>query len=766
MSWRTYGKIGLKITAGLIVGSSAVVFIGKHIRGQHLAEPLAGFIERDRIYDLEDTDTPDESYEHLSQHIRWNQFYGCLTDSRTMATNVISTSNLDLLVWEWRDITNNSDIANCESVWTNTTAVKGSVKYYSVEWDPDPDSVTNIYEKTPVTASLVDDGDTILDTRITAPRMPLAKALYGNYQIATNATLWNGSNNWWRIIGIDNNYVYKYACEDWGTNATETITVTSLALFPEFTITPSTIEVQEDKKRTVTATSINSDANTLKAMAYKLEAPDRQTAYYAVSDLGTPGSLTLTRKTIDTSESTATELLGVKLTADPLGTVNVNVGFVGTGFTIAGAPFNLTFDSGNYSTYQYVTNVIVPTSSTADQCGFVGVRNSADSISHFVAVRVADTNGVNNDIVVSDTLQTVAKQGSDTFTVNMGTGVVSEVVETVSQFIRTNNLNQVYTVLQNLDDTIAIIDYSELTYTNEIRRNYGSTSNANYSGSATQYDVTQCVTIANTLLQVNDGTNTAGAANELFAIDCNASVEGYENGTDTSSRFVEADMYFRDLKGCRLTYPSHWAITNGYINSYSVYGLMVCQHGSRMRGGKYSEIDGLPEPQTYTNLISYIDDSTQPDKYESYLFGICDAVRLRPDVTIGTDTVLQTQAAGNTNTYNAVFRSRADYYDIDLEYVDSPLTLLATVSCTNATTVPYFDITTAYTNIQLALSDYQQHYMDLQRAGGTYDYNLIKFDTAIAIQKFVVVVDWDWEYVGQAYNPTNYTPEWVTTNTP
>jgi len=192
---------------------------------------------------------------------------------------------------------------------------------------------------------------------------------------------------------------------------------------------------------------------------------------------------------------------------------------------------------------------------------------------------------------------------------------------------------------------------------------------------------------------------------------------------------------------------------------------MACQHGAKMWGGGNSDIEVALQPVSYTNMVTYTNDDTQPDYYEDYLFGIVPDVRHRPDVNLPSDTVAENFVAGVTNTYHHLFLTVGDFTDAD-PYIDAPLTLLDTVSCTNATEVPYFTIEAAYTNIQLQLSDYQQHAVDYWYSSERHTDDIIKFETEIAITKFVVVVDWAWPFAGVAYTNDTYTPEWVTTNTP
>jgi hypothetical protein len=339
-----------------------------------------------------------------------------------------------------------------------------------------------------------------------------------------------------------------------------------------------------------------------------------------------------------------------------------------------------------------------------------------------------------------------------------------------SQYVRSNNLIEVKTVLQELSDIVAVIDYTELSVSNSTRYKFGGTTNAFDSTTAGVYAKSDVVTGANNLLATSTGTDSAGADNEHFSISVLGTVQSFVSATpanDNSSLSVDVLGYARINEGCSLPYPSDWAITNGYVNGYDVYAVWVCQHGARLRGGVNSTIDAIAEPVSYTNLVSYTDDPTQPAYYESYLFNVCSNVRNRASVTIGTDTVLTTQAAGNTNTYNAVFLSASDYYQSTRDYTNALLSHVAYVPCTNAVSVPTFDIVAPTNAVSLLLADYQQHNMIYDKASGRFTVDQMKFETALAIQKFVIVARMAWTHENKVnpYSPTPYTPDWMTNNT-
>ena len=765
-NWHTYSRF-IKTAAGMLITVAGVTTIGIYIRGQHLAELTGGYVERSRIAYISNNDTPSTNAVYIGPNVRMSGLLYPMDGGRNLATNPVTTiDGVEMLTWSAETLSNGFNLVGCESEWTNTAPYVIGFCILS-NYTMNADSITNIIDYADTTASIVEDDNTVLLPQTFSPNLPYSQNIYGDYSVNTNQTFFGGTNNWWTVLGINAQIPYKYGCEKWR-GVYENVTMTTVS-GGFFSFNPQNVYVSADNgSRSITIESESGTANELRAELFTLQSEfeDRQTADFVVSDMGGTGSLVLTDKTKSIDEDASPSTLGVKLLADPITPKIVSIFSSGSGFTIDKS--SMTFTTANFATYQHITITPLVSAVTYDQCGLVVLTDSP--LTHVVAIQINNTVGVNNDVVPTPSMLQISKSTGGTLGVSLGTNTVDDVHFATSKYIRTNNLVEAHTVLDNLTTTVAVINGGELTGSGYQYYIGGSTSAFQFASEG-RYVIGELVDGLSYLLTVTNSTTAISASPQIFQIQSSGVIKQTVvdgSGTLNTSEFGGAvNQRASVITNASLPYPSAWAITNGYVTGYDVYASFVCQHAAPNYGGKTRAINAGVSGYLYTNLISYTADNVAYDYYETYLYGIADCVRHHPELIMGADTIKNN--SNNTNTYNTLFMVYEHYYADAVGYTDMPLTHIAYVSCTNLTTVPTFTLSGDPTGVvSIVLSEYQTHSINYVTGSGIeVDREIIKFDTALAVQYFIVVTHYDFVHCNTVtpFVPTAYTPDWMTSNT-
>lgn len=165
------------------------------------------------------------------------------------------------------------------------------------------------------------------------------------------------------------------------------------------------------------------------------------------------------------------------------------------------------------------------------------------------------------------------------------------------QRITTNKLNQLASVLTNLNRTICIGTYELITATNQQKVIIGDNVFTNYPSewiynqpgeTPTYYGGYDRATQIDELIGVTDATinsvivNTSRLEQGLFQYWLQGRATIYTNSVPALEYDSVVDGYGRfnrsrySMAGCSVTYPSVWAITNGYVSRVQVYVAVEC----------------------------------------------------------------------------------------------------------------------------------------------------------------------------------------------
>jgi len=749
-----YGTIGVTVAAAI----TGALWYARDRPAPHI-EDIAWLRSnthvRSELWDALDNDLPGFGTNvFVGVHGLWTSLYTeAMSGARLLATNVVRRAEIGndgiTVMWAAGALSNGMSIAGADVAWAATTNygynLSDSLKpYWLVEWRrQDP---TNVFERAYSTASIMaGDNDLILPYTPTQ-RMPVAAATYGIYApLKSDADVHGGTSNWWSVRNVHTN-IYGYSCELW-TGLVEKATLQSVG-GSSWTLDPAAIRLIGQAPRSFSATDAVSTRSRYQAAALRLD-----------TDLGSAYAVAYALPVYDPSELQFVEFDDPTATLPEASTIQAAFRVRAARAPMPGAPvaFKVTnvtpstlesvtpawlwFSNTNWSVWQ---DVYVNTGIAADGIDRAGIVRVGPV--NFAALRVLSASGTPPPVKITPFFAEAVQNGSVSLAAQITTNIAPAVA--YNQRIRTNNLNEARAVLDGLNRTWAVIDTASSYFnaTSVVTTVYGGDTNFPVlydDGFYAPADVYAWYQSA-----YSNVYSSFVPGEPLLDVWASAKIESYDHddpaiGTSSSAEAFLAVEY-NDWLGCSATYPSLYAITNGFVGTIRYYGV-------------FSSATGEPIITAYdqnaTNIISFTADETYPDKYESLLYGVVSAVRHRPDnpAMLFPDPVMPI-----TNSYFTVVERQGNY---DRHYVDCPVVLLAENTCTNATGRPTFDIVAPrMAGYAVAPNDHQVWSVSYRKQYSDADHTdtLIKFRQSIILEQIIVEVDWLWP----AITETN-TPPWA-----
>jgi hypothetical protein len=335
----------------------------------------------------------------------------------------------------------------------------------------------------------------------------------------------------------------------------------------------------------------------------------------------------------------------------------------------------------------------------------------------------------------------------------------------VNMSISTQKLNEAKTVLQTMTRSMWIGDYNQATVsTCKLWTAYVSNV-TNLSVDVTQEgeasappDVSEAF-FASGLSDLNaswtDGGLSSFSGTLLsLEIECDHNLteffwEYFDDDDHTDwNRYLNytgnADSYA--LQGCRLPYPSEYACASGYVGKVTIFGVFAP--------------DIYPNPVHYANVYHGYSNSTYYADganavFDADTYGVCNYLSPLPVASESLDFSIG----------NGVYMQAIDC-------LPSEIVLSKIAEFDNPTTRPVFDlgISSPTINSTLATIHYWTSVVEgregIDRTTDKSEWWQKGKRQRLRLLKFVVVVDWKWKHLNDAnpYDPTPFTPIWVTNN--
>lgn len=701
--------------------------------------------------------------------------------------------------WLQTKLENGFNIASVQTEWelTNKVSTSGGLSYNNYTYMMSCPS--NMTEFAHAPSSIFDGNSTVVPFSVmpdveTNMYLPIANTCYPyGVSISTNNSLFGGTNNFWQTVGNGTN-IYAYSSEHWEfpeVYSEKTATITKVFGFPydidetsfklssqtntftfDVTTQMDTVEYTSAKRSALynIGPTEAGDATFLVSNYANMPWPIRSTAKGAGT--GTPNLISIT----DNSMALITARFTEAEFPEPF-----EISVVAHGGCISLSTNVFVVSNGTYGVTQRIYVRPTTSDSIAPRCGIIEFAATGYS-NQQLPVIVNSTASFEGDIeylkIIGDDKSPFGYLPGEGYTARFdGTLGKGAPFISLDYSLTTNNLNEVKNVLDNLNTTMMVFDPSGIISTNHsVYQN-----STNYLREVEDFSGTPVAPFANSTVvgEIWDVSHSAIkkggtiGAETLLELDLWGWNSHYRNSTvyksdsseiasENSAITVDSSVTYVDRRGCSFDYPSKWAITNGYVKSYTVYATVDYSVASPLLDGSgvMNFQPALVGTEYGYEVVTDVADTTPLNHYKDYLFGIPEYVRNLPEEP--------TERKSNTRT-EYYDRNRVKALDsacdtINGLRVDNPLWLIATVDCSNVlneganTKWPTFDMVYARPS-SLSVSDYQKHVFDYKNEWITYvddppeEYSTqkrngettwFKFKQKLSVVKYYVVVEWNW----------------------
>jgi len=720
-----YVSIGLAIT-----GSLWYMRENPTIRGEDVAELASAVVERQTIAYLTGTNSPSFASNNIPVWITLSGLMDkILTPSRDMATREDYAP--PSIYWLNDDISDGDAITGYKAQWyvASTNAETGSGAYSSTVHTVTSYRLTgpsnNVTDYAWTTASRTPGNWTFL-SNTTRTNAPLGRSIYG----VTNGWVEGTAKSWWGEIGNGTN-VYAYWSERFVDSGLVTV---NLLHGGGQVVTSEEIHFTTNNYATPQTVSIkNTTTNT--AAYFEFDVENYGSTFVCVGSYPNTnprvkkdgeglGAYVAMGGSIDfvmTSESAITVPWTVSITyggnlTGPSSIASTNEPYYSADFTV-GCPAN---GGGTFSTY----------------CPQTGAAQT-------VAV-IGDTH--NTNITVNTYAVNVDNGGTADFSVSLATNPPAPYFAQ-SRSISTNYLNNAKNVLANLNRTIYICAPDELSFTSGVQVTISS--DGGWSSSNANVSVETLWALASSEAVAGDPETVVSWNVRLIEYSRSAWRDAQKTGDAAWSYGADYGMVLAAtrLNGCTLPYPSDYALASQYVASVSVY-VATMNHVA-------NALYGYGSMGTYTTGYEITGSYSDLNNMLAAGFGI--------GVDPSTANLPSIPVTEPTTTESAFYSTIDDTVPPLMSF-----RLLATSA--NPTERVKFTLGTTIPTIPNYAFRYDTYRTD------TYtdpDYTVIydddKMEAGINVDAvfFLVVVDWKWQHMNLSvpYEPTAFTPDWLTGNT-
>ena len=764
MAWIQYSKF-IKVTSGALLFAVAMAPIGIYITVQNLADTKSGLEERKRISQLVNSEVPSLTSEGVGPHMIWSVLYDdALVEARIMVTN--DNDNSKHIWWLCDSVSNGFDIVNADSEWYLYGVSTNTFYQYSVSYGYKMTTESNVTENANVSASITTNDNYTYTPYVASPKHYLAIDVYDYYgeggDISGSDSIFDGDDNFWTWVGNGSN-VYKYGCEKWFNIDTYTVSVSQVyGTVHGLTVDKSEVEIPAiGTPQEITVTDDGTYADELGATLLKLTNPDKDDSWViAYSEpIGIGANVVFDRYFNTVTESVTTQVaFNIKIAGAILSDLTMLISSPYTDTIDSVYPTELTFTSANWNDYQTVYVNTGIDAQTTDRGGIIRITYvSVASYLHYFPLEILNSSGDESGNIIADpVLLDVGNSSSAISSISISNQPLPTVLQ--SKYSSASNLNECNNILSNLQSTILVGD-SYFSTSNRVQKLSSGSTNGTHdilSGESV-YTIANAVSAINSFATPIVSWSISGSFHEnsdLISIIADYKITDYkdylpppdDSTLDEHSSIIDASLSMRqyDYEGVELSYPSIWALSNGYVKSVSVYASFRSKYVVRLNNN------------LTTNISSYAADTSEPNKYESHLLNIVDAVRARP-----ANISWQTETSFNHVIFPTTGR-----------FIDCPLVEIFSTNITGEVSdYISFDVNISnLTNLTLSAGDYQIMSYDQSYDLGqveTWEYDYGKFYQTLSVDKLFTVVEWNWEHfnTNSTWVATNYVPDWITSNT-
>lgn len=780
-NWKTYGA-GVVVSAGVML--TGVLWLDRpspYIAAEDLVELTAAVNERITVAYWTGTNNPSFSSNVITSFVEWKGLYDdVLVRARAMATN--TPADIPAILWLDASVPAPQDgdtIAYSDAGWTLQSITTIELDEMVPGQPPQliynyaQTTLSNSYDAIPTTATRTGENAAKFYWPLMNPVcFPLGSLVFP-YTTSTNLTAEWDHGNWWDRIGNGTN-VYKYGCEKWHGTEGEELLITLVGgighvlLANSLTISPADTTFHPVGVRNVAVT-----ANAIFSSLYRVDAENRKSVYFAVTDESTfpviQLTLSATKLEVDAGGDTTftvrpkSEIFSQRImTFSAVGGVSVS-------------PSAAIFTTNNWETPVTITVAASEMEDHGDSAALVDIGYGTEH--NFLAVKINNGGMATKGIKTSAQVYDVYKAQS----VNAQIGLADEATNiyiTARHIITTNSLNEARNVLTNMTRTMCILPYSSLAFTNATR--HWPSGRVDWEAIGDEdaiipipdipldeledeiLSIAASFTNQETVVSFGDPNRWRGDLIDV-SLRMNAAEEvsfryvydpedwydhTYYSLSDWSHMFANAYV----LHGASLPYPSRYACESGYVSRVSIYAAIFPMTGNEpLTGFNF----GLGE----ADEIDASGSVHKPEDLNGYGLGLTDHLCPFPSIP-GFD--------------DSVSANKASQYTLD---TDTPgvkeirLTLLG--SWDNPTSVPVFDVGT--TNIVFPADCFRRQMTEVTYLSAS---NYASFETILTryrsyfsawlcVSHFIVVVDWNWKHMNPSapFVPVPHTPEWILANT-
>jgi len=701
---------------------------GKTIHAEDAAYLVAGVAER-QIMALNQA-----SSNTVMPYASWDLMYGkILCQGRNMLTNNAPILWLDKSI---TPITDGNYLCGQNQTWISTSTnyyhFSNGINQTVIQWQLSTPT-NNAFDILPVTATRVPTAGLTympLGTNyVSSNNYPISPICYG-IQATNLSTAWEHGNIWTRA-GLGTN-VYKLGCEllqpeilsikllgGGGFTVTNTVTMPYLI---------GTVSVTTPLYCTATNTSIFMGA------LYEIDSNLRSDRGYFTA-LANPSSFT-----------------GKPIGFDGAFRPTMNYGQSNTVYVYPTTAWGVSGDVGTMTLKAYGGISISPDKLvyTNGVTGELSFKISA--VDHFSGLYTIDWQGKTHSfpipVVSSNFFSTVNVSANDGNSVNETISCVeSQLIVRTNQSIKTNDLNQAKTMLENLQSTISIYDYSALSVSNCVNY-YGDNSTfANGVRVLSNPDIQMSAynTAGISGMSVT-ASNSCAWDGSLFSINATAyatkTLTDYYYGSPYWDWYKSFEGHFNSkvVMGS-LPYPSAMACASGYVSKVTVYVVAYADIPAQVDYHNYFDRWNPDFPYTFETDFTV----KQPSDYESLKFGLINYLCTVPSfITSYTESRIDNYQGQGLNKIRI-----SKVFEIE-----------------NPTSIPVFTLGSSAPVIPTDKSDYLYWNYQCPKSvdnvyGISYENWYMTLVDTIKIKQFIVVTDFKFNFYGSGETqPTIYTPAW------
>lgn len=779
----TYVRYGSVLVASSIV-ITGVLWTGREsqaVRGEDVAALLSGVEERKiALFIPAVTNAPFvTSSNTLPANILWQKIY---TEAQSAARDLAAKpTGKPGLFWIQPDTMPASGevVAGGVGGWTHTVNAETGDYYYS------PSVTDQIYTGLASTDSRVWRTG-INYVRNTYPYLPVPHLFFPNtryYSINTNGCAMWPSGNWWtETLGNDHTNVYAFWCEKFTAEISNAFVAVSSPA-PKFTVSTNLLEVPNNWNGGGAGLGVSSaDTNTVNANSaiVTLTSSGKSPTEFVVTDVAAATRAWFTCNVSalvipEGSDGQVDFVLRSSLLIEevPFATCSVTPGFSLIAYPAPFTPVNKTLGA-------LIRVQADEDSDTKNKVGiltFTGI-GSPYAKTVMALVKVDNDSTTNNGVMVDKSLVEVAKSGaSENVEVNVYPPTSDyEMGIRFDKSIRTKALDETSAILNGLRSTAYVIDLAthpealEWSSCTRYIRTGDPASASSDSESEWTYSASDEVTrlqaaYAAAAVSTNTASPVFSSGLVLFNIGGSFSTRCMKNFADTDtpqytySGFHDSTLTTTrySLSGCRVrSYPSAWALQNGYVTRIRIYGIFDGQLASFFYRFAYPDIDSQYGSSDASLFHS--------DPYDGFFVGhettpanFYDGKAFGTGISIGEhSTPVLRNTFSNQDT-------------VSLTFVPSSVKRWTLLDMSEENPTDYHGFTLAAAAPAFGLSDFQRascYYQydypdDYAGTWSQYKMDIGHLAQTIRMTHIVIVVDWRWKHFGsQGYEPEQNFPTW------